>query len=54
MAMVSVFMVLGLLWLDPVVAVTTSWTPLKGRNKLFPEPGLDWKDPWQFQNFRVS
>ena len=41
-------------YLGPVVAVTTSWTPLKSRNKLFPEPGLDWKDPWQFQNFRVS
>ena len=41
-------------YLGPVVAVSTNWTPLKGRGKLFPEPGLDWKDPWQFQNFRMS
>jgi homospermidine synthase len=40
-------------YLGPVVAVTSNWTPLKGRGKLFPERGLDWKDPWQFQNFRV-
>ena len=41
-------------YLGPVVAVTSKWTPLKGRGKLFEEPGLDWKDPWQFQNFRMS
>jgi len=41
-------------YLGPVVAVTSNWTPLKGRGKLFSEPGLDWEDPWQFQNFRMS
>ena len=41
-------------YLGPVVAVATDWTPLKGRGELFPEQGLDWTDPWQFQNFRVS
>jgi homospermidine synthase len=41
-------------YLGPVVAVATDWTPLKGRGALFPEPGLDWSDPWQFQNFRIS
>jgi len=41
-------------YLGPVVAVASDWTPLKGRGELFAEPGLDWSDPWQFQNFRFS
>ena len=31
----------------------TDWTPLKGRDKLFPED-CDPSDPWQFKNFRVK
>ena len=30
----------------------TSWTPLEGRARLFPEE-VDYEDPWQFKNFRV-
>ncbi len=30
----------------------TDWTPLKGRDGLFPEE-LDTEDPWQFKNFRI-
>jgi homospermidine synthase len=41
-------------YLGPVVAVASDWTPLKGRGELFPEPGVDWSDPWQFQNFRIT
>lgn len=41
-------------YLGPVVAVRSDWTPLKDRSVLFEEEGLDWDDPWQFQNFRVS
>ena len=41
-------------YLGPVVAVESKWTPLQGRGELYAEPGLNWKDPWQFQNFRVS
>jgi len=41
-------------YLGPVVAVESDWTPLKGRGELFPEPDLDWSDPWQFRNFRFS
>jgi homospermidine synthase len=37
-----------------VVGVHSQWTPLEGRNQLYKEPQLDWDDPWQFQNFRVS
>jgi homospermidine synthase len=37
-----------------MVAARSNWTPLKGRAVLFPEPGLDWNDPWQFGNFRVT
>ncbi|MBX6323386.1 MAG: homospermidine synthase [Rhodospirillaceae bacterium] len=40
-------------YLGPVVAVRSDWTPLKGRSVLFNEDGLDWDDPWQFQNFRA-
>lgn len=31
----------------------TDWTPLTNRNVLFKE-NLDWDDPWQFLNMRVS
>ena len=41
-------------YLGPVVAVESDWTPLKGRGELFPEPDLDWNDPWQFRNFQFS
>ncbi len=41
-------------YLGPVVAERSDWTPLKGRSVLFDEPGLDFSDPWQFQNFRVT
>lgn len=30
----------------------TDWTPLKGRDGLFPED-IDTSDPWQFKNFRI-
>lgn len=39
-------------YLGPVVGAYTDWTPLEGRNKLFPED-VDTSDPWQFQNIRV-
>ena len=37
----------------------TDWTPLKGRNDLFPgfgdySDGLDHADPWQFRNFLID
>jgi homospermidine synthase len=41
-------------YLGPVVGVHSDWNPLQGRDRLYKEPQLDWKDPWQFQNFRVS
>lgn len=31
----------------------TDWTPLKGRDGLFPED-IDATDPWQFKNFRIT
>ena len=40
-------------YLGPVVGKYSDWTPLKGRDGLFPED-LDRTDPWQFKNFRVS
>jgi len=40
-------------YLGPVVGERSDWTPLNNRNVLFPEPGLDLSDPWQFENFRV-
>ncbi|MFC7333219.1 homospermidine synthase [Rhodocista pekingensis] len=39
-------------YLGPVVGAYTDWTPLEGRNKLFPED-VDSSDPWQFKNVRV-
>ena len=39
-------------YLGPVVGAYSDWTPLEGREALFPED-LDRDDPWQFKNFRV-
>jgi homospermidine synthase len=39
--------------LGPVVGRYGDWTPLNGRDGLFPED-LDESDPWQFKNFRVT
>jgi len=41
-------------YLGPVVGVHNGWTPLQDRGRLFEESNLDWDDPWQFRNFRVS
>jgi homospermidine synthase len=41
-------------YLGPVVGVHSDWTPLQDRGRLFEEPNVDWDDPWQFRNFRVS
>ena len=40
-------------YLGPVVGSWSDWTPLKVREVLFPEPNIDKKDPWQFDNFLV-
>jgi len=40
-------------YLGEVVGAYTDWTPLSGREKLFPEQ-LERDDPWQFTNFRVA
>jgi homospermidine synthase len=39
-------------YLGDVVGVYGDWTPLDGRERLFPED-LDRDDPWQFKNVRV-
>jgi homospermidine synthase len=39
-------------YLGPVVGVYTDWTPLVGRNGLFPDE-VDKSDPWQFKNVLV-
>lgn len=39
-------------YLGPVVGAYGDWTPLQGRQSLFPED-LDLSDPWQFKNIRV-
>ena len=39
-------------YLGDVVGVYGDWSPLDGREKLFPED-LDRDDPWQFKNIRV-
>ncbi|MBF0324983.1 MAG: homospermidine synthase [Alphaproteobacteria bacterium] len=39
-------------YLGPVIGAYTDWTPLFGREELFPED-LDRDDPWQFKNVRV-
>jgi homospermidine synthase len=40
-------------YLGPVVGRYTDWTPLHGRNELFPED-VDNDDPWQFKNVLVA
>ena len=40
-------------YMGTMVGEYTDWTPLKGREMLFPED-LDLEDPWQFKNFRVA
>ena len=40
-------------YLGPVVGHYTDWTPLSGRNHLFPEV-VDSADPWQFSNVLVN
>lgn len=40
-------------YLGKVVGHYTDWTPLKERERLFPE-AIDRTDPWQFVNMRVS
>jgi homospermidine synthase len=40
-------------YLGPVVGHYTDWTPLVGRNELFPED-VDTSDPWQFKNVLVA
>lgn len=39
-------------YLGEMLSVYTDWTPIKGRNELFPER-VD-ADPWQFENFLVT
>jgi homospermidine synthase len=39
-------------YLGEMVGVHGDWTPLDGRERLFPED-LDREDPWQFKNIRV-
>jgi homospermidine synthase len=41
-------------WLGRLGGTRTDWTPLRARGRLFPEPHLDWDDPWQFVNIRKS
>ena len=40
-------------YLGKLVGVYTDWTPLTGRNSLYPDD-FDVSDPWQFRNFRVN
>lgn len=40
-------------YLGRLTGYYTDWTPLTGRNQLFPEE-IDTTDPWQFKNFRVG
>ncbi|GAB4299535.1 MAG: saccharopine dehydrogenase C-terminal domain-containing protein [Thiohalomonadaceae bacterium] len=40
-------------YLGPMLGVSTAWTPLEGRGRLF-EENLDRSDPWQFCNFLVE
>lgn len=39
-------------YLGEMVGVYSDWTPLQGRNQLFPED-IDASDPWQFKNILV-
>jgi homospermidine synthase len=40
-------------YLGEMAGVYSDWTPLDGRESLFPEE-LDRDDPWQFKNFRIG
>lgn len=40
-------------YLGELVGVFNDWTPLSNRSRLFNEQ-LDWNDPWQFSNIRIS
>jgi len=40
-------------YLGSVIGTYTDWTPLSGRNELFPEE-VDDRDPWQFKNVLVA
>ncbi len=40
-------------YLGSMIGEYTDWTPLKGREMLFPED-IDMNDPWQFKNFRIA
>jgi len=44
---------IALPYLGKVTGAYTDWTPLKNRERLFPEQHLDKTDPWQFINIRV-
>lgn len=39
-------------YMGTMTGMYTDWTPLKGRDGLFPED-IDISDPWQFKNFRI-
>ncbi|HEY5292231.1 MAG TPA: saccharopine dehydrogenase NADP-binding domain-containing protein [Burkholderiales bacterium] len=40
-------------YLGKLVGAYTDWTPLVGRDDLYPDD-IDASDPWQFRNFRVT
>jgi homospermidine synthase len=40
-------------YLGKLVGAYTDWTPLIGRDDLYPDD-IDASDPWQFRNFRVT
>lgn len=40
-------------YLGELAGVYDEWTPVRGRNRLFPAD-VDEDDPWQFKNFRVT
>jgi homospermidine synthase len=40
-------------YLGQLGGVSTDWTPVAGRGRLYPET-VDLDDPWQFGNFRVT
>lgn len=41
-------------YLGTIASQPTDWSPLEGRSRLFDEPDVDWKDPWQFGNFLIA
>jgi homospermidine synthase len=40
-------------YLGELIGIYGNWSPLQGRGELFSEE-LDWEDPWQFRNMRVT